>query len=329
MNAMMTAMPNSPGRFRAAVSAGWVVLGLAAFEYAGMKGVPAWAALPIAAAFLIEFPFYLLPAFHAERLRRPWLLAIACVTPYLAYSVPTGGFRTPGFLALLAIALAVSYWYQILPKIAVSDVLFMALLAGVYLSKIFAWIYLSPIPAVTKDLAILGHLMLIRTALIAILAIRGGVKVECRFIPSAREWAVGLRWFALLVPLCGAALWGQGLAHWRPQTHHGVEAAGIALGEFAGILWVVALSEEFLFRGLLQQWMEQWTGSSMAALTLASILFGIAHLGFHGPFPNWRFAIVAGLFGLCCGLAWRESRSIQASMVTHALGATLYRVFFQ
>jgi membrane protease YdiL (CAAX protease family) len=105
--------------------------------------------------------------------------------------------------------------------------------------------------------------------------------------------------------------------------------AAIALGEFAGILWVVALSEEFLFRGLLQQWFEQWTGSSAAALILASILFGGAHLGFHGLFPNWRFALVAALFGLCCGLAWRESRSIQAGMVTHALGATLYRVFFQ
>ena len=121
----------------------------------------------------------------------------------------------------------------------------------------------------------------------------------------------------------------EGLAHLRPQTHHGVEAVGIGLAEFAGILWVVALSEEFLFRGLLQQWIGQWTGSSWGALILASIIFGSAHLGFHGPFPNWRFAFVAASFGLCCGLAWRESRTIQASMITHALGATLYRVFFQ
>ena len=41
------------------------------------------------------------------------------------------------------------------------------------------------------------------------------------------------------------------------------------------------------------------------------------------------FAIVAAIFGLCCGSAWRETRTIQAGMVTHALGATLYRVFFQ
>jgi membrane protease YdiL (CAAX protease family) len=299
-----------------------------------MKGIPAWAALPIAAAFLIEFPFYLLPAFGAARLRSPGLrspglLAIACVAPYLVYSVPTGEFRAQGFLVLLAIVLAACFWYKILPKSPVGDVLFVVFLAGVYVSKVFAGIYLSPLPALGRDLPVLGHLMLIRTALIAILAIRGGVNVESRFIPNAREWLIGLRWFVLLVPACGAALWAQGLARVRPQPHNVLVVAAIAVGEFAGILWVVALSEEFLFRGLLQQWFEQWTGSSVAALILASIVFGSAHLGFHGLFPNWRFAIVAAVFGLCCGLAWRESRTIQAPMVTHALGATLYRVFFQ
>jgi uncharacterized protein len=326
---MMAAMPNSPGPFPAAVSAGWVLLAVAALVYAGMKGIPAWTALPIAAAFLIEFPFYLLPAFDAARLRSPGLLAAACVAPYLVYGIPTGEFRALGFLVLLLVVLPVCFWYRILPRSPVTDVLFLALVAGVYISKIFAWIYLSPIPTAIRDLSALGHLMLIRTAAIAILALRGGVNVEFRFIPNAREWLTGLRWFALLVPACGTALWAQGLARIRPQPHGVFVVAGIALGEFAGILWVVALSEEFLFRGLLQQWLEQWTGSSIAALILASTVFGGAHLGFHGHFPNWHFAIVAALFGLWCGLAWRESRTIQAGMVTHALGATLYRVFFQ
>ena len=177
-------------------------------------------------------------------------MAITGLAPYLVYSVPTGEFRLHRFLVLVAIALAVAYWYRVLPKNPLSDVLFMALLAGVYISKNFAAIYISPIPGVVKDLGILGHLMLIRTAVMAILAIRGGVNVEWRFIPQAREWLVGLRWFAVLVPLCGAALWMEGTVKQRVQTHPGVETAGIALAEFAGILWVVALSEEFLFRGL-------------------------------------------------------------------------------
>ena len=61
---MMTAMPNSLGRFRAVLGAGWALLGLGAWIYARMKGIPEWAALPVAAAFLIDFPFYLLPGFE-------------------------------------------------------------------------------------------------------------------------------------------------------------------------------------------------------------------------------------------------------------------------
>ena len=39
-----------------------------------------------------------------------------------------------------------------------------------------------------------------------------------------------------------------------------------ALLVFAGILWVVALSEEFFFRGLVQQWVRDSTGSPRCQL---------------------------------------------------------------
>ena len=35
-------------------------------------------------------------------------------------------------------------------------------------------------------------------------------------------------------------------------------SAWTAAGTFIGFLWVVALWEEFLFRGVLQQWLEEW-----------------------------------------------------------------------
>jgi uncharacterized protein len=53
------------------------------------------------------------------------------------------------------------------------------------------------------------------------------------------------------------------------------------------------------------------------------------HLGFHHQFPNWRWAIVAGIMGLFCGMIWRNSRSVQASMVAHALTVTVWRVFLE
>jgi membrane protease YdiL (CAAX protease family) len=319
---MMAAMPNSLARFRAVVGVGWVLLGLAAAVYARMKGYPAWAAIPIAAAFLVEFPFYLLPAFAPERLRSPWLLAASCTIPYLVYAIPTGEFRPGGFILLIGVALGLAFWFVILPKSGVTDALFVALPVAVYLSKIFNSVYLSPIAKL--PVSYLGHVMLIRASVTAIVAIRGNSGVEFRFLPTAREWIIGLRWFAILVPLCGIALWALKIAHPRPQTPSPL----IAAAEFAGIFWMVAMPEEFVFRGLLQQWMERWTSSPIAALTVASLVFGSAHLAFHNIFPNWRFAIVAAIFGGCCGMAWRESRTIQASMVTHGLAAALYRIFF-
>jgi len=46
------------------------------------------------------------------------------------------------------------------------------------------------------------------------------------------------------------------------------------------------------------------------------------------PFPNWRIAILAAVAGVFYGLAYRQARSIRASMVTHALTVTAWRLFF-
>jgi membrane protease YdiL (CAAX protease family) len=240
----------------------------------------------------------------------------------LIYSIPTGEFRVIGFVLLCAIALALSFWFALLPKSGITDLLFLVLPLTIYLSRIFDGIYLTPV--LKLPVSFLGKVMLIRTSVTAILAIRGNAGVEFRFLPNRSEWIVGLRWFAILVPLCGLALWLLKIGNLRPQPH----APLIALGEFIGIFWMVAMPEEFLFRGMLQQWIERWTSRPILALILASLIFGSAHLAFHQIFPNWRFAIVAAIFGLCCGMAWRESRTIQASMVTHGLAAALYRVFF-
>jgi uncharacterized protein len=121
------------------------------------------------------------------------------------------------------------------------------------------------------------------------------------------------------------AYWALGLFQLRAHPLNVLQALGV----FLGVLWFVALSEEFFFRGLLQQWLERWTGNASAALIAASVIFGSAHLGFHRIFPNWRWAIVAGILGVFLGLAWRKARSVQASMVTHALIVTVWKVFLQ
>jgi membrane protease YdiL (CAAX protease family) len=171
--------------------------------------------------------------------------------------------------------------------------------------------------------------MLIRTAALAVLVLRGNVQAEYRFLPTRKEALAGLRYFAVMLPVIAFAYWALGLVKFRAHPNGAGLTILLAVGTFLAILWVVALSEEFFFRGLLQQWLEQWTGNRNTALILAALVFGCAHLGFHRVFPNWRWAIVAAILGVFCGLAWRNSRSVQAAMVTHALIVTVWQVFLQ
>ncbi len=332
----MTAMTKSPGRdgqVRLAVvtGAGWIVLSLAAWIYARMKGIPEWTALPVTAAFLIEFPFYLFPGFEASRewlagFGKPlaaWILTASAIVPWLVYSLATKEASATHFAVLLLITLLVSFWYVVLPAAPLVDALFLIALGAIYLSKSFDWIYVSPIPK--QALSPLGHAMLIRTGALAILILRGNANAEFRFLPDRSEWVTGLRYFAVALPVAGLVYSALGLFQLRAHPLNVLQA----VGTFLGVLWFVALSEEFFFRGLLEQWLESWTGSAAAALITASVIFGSAHLGFHRIFPNWRWAIVAGILGVFLGLAWRNARSVQASMVTHALIVTVWKVFLQ
>jgi membrane protease YdiL (CAAX protease family) len=311
--------------------AGWFVLAIAAGAYARMKSVSLELAAPVAAAFLLEFAFYILPAFDYQRERlAAWsqtrlivFMTGTAIAPWLLYATATGHFRPAALALLIAIAAGASCWYLVWPASPLSDLVFLGALAAVILSKEFDVLYPSPIPKVS--ISYLGHVMLIRTGAMAVLLVRGNVPASFRFLPDRREWLIGLTYFGMLLPVAGAAYGALGLFQLRAQPQN----VGIAIGTFLGILWVVALSEEFFFRGLLQNWLTTWTRNSAFALIATSILFGSVHLGFrfHGEYPNWRFAIVAAIAGVFYGLAARKAKSIQASMVTHALTVTVWRVF--
>jgi len=248
-------------------------------------------------------------------------LAAGALLPYLLYSVPTAEFHWMACTLLCGIIAIVSFWYVAFGPSIVADVLFLALLAAIYLSRSFDYIYTS---SAVKGMSILGHLMLIRTGALAALVLRGGEGLVFGFLPSQKEWITGFRYFFYFLPV------GFPLAMLLDVAHLSFSSGVLlwkALAYFFGALWVIALSEEFFFRGLLQHWLEQWTRKPWLALTAASIVYGAAHLGFRA-FPNWRMAVVDSFLGCFCGLAFRKAGSIRASMVTHALVVTLWRTLF-
>ena len=92
-----------------------------------------------------------------------------------------------------------------------------------------------------------------------------------------------------------------------------------------GVFWVVAYSEEFFFRALLQTWFSQWFKNATSGLLLASVCFGLVHLNYAGHFPNWRVALCAAIAGLFYGRAFQTSHSVRASMVAHTIVVTLWK----
>jgi len=92
--------------------------------------------------------------------------------------------------------------------------------------------------------------------------------------------------------------------------------SGMLVGS-AGILVFTAWPEEFLFRGLLQNFLAQVSKSEFAGWWTASMLFGMSHVTNLG-FPNWKYVILGAIAGLFYGWTWRKTGSIFASALVHA-----------
>ena len=89
-----------------------------------------------------------------------------------------------------------------------------------------------------------------------------------------------------------------------------------------GIYLLIAVPEELLFRGIIQNLIEQRFRRSWITLVAASLVFGAAHLdnattGY--PVPNFAYMLMAALAGMAYGWAWRRSSKITTAAVTHTL----------
>jgi membrane protease YdiL (CAAX protease family) len=286
------------------------------------------------AAGLLELAFYLAPGFTAtrslfERVQpaalRAGVLAVTALLPYVVYSLGTRTlqWRMFGLLALL-VGIA-SAWFVLQRGRFIIDILFLAFMAAVFLTKVFGDIYVTVSPRAPA--AILGQLMWIRVGVFCILSLRRMGGINFGFLPTRRDWMIGLQQYSLFLPVgIGAAI----LIHFvHPSLRIGAwwKEIAVAVATFFGILWVVALGEEFMFRGVLQQALAKKFGSRIAALLFASVLFGLVHLPFR-QFPNWKFAVLAAIAGVFYGIAYQRAGSIRAAMVTHALVVTTWKVLF-
>ncbi|MBI4877418.1 MAG: CPBP family intramembrane metalloprotease [Acidobacteria bacterium] len=283
----------------------------------------------VAAAFLVEGSLFLALGFPAvmERLKGTWpaVLAASGLLPYCLYSLSAGVFDWRSLAALAALAAVAAFWFRAIPRHPASDLAFLALMAGISLTRLFPDLYAPVSPKLRVDF--LGQMMWRRVAIAAVLLYRPMAGIDLGFLPARREWLVGLREFLYFIPLGAVLLSFTGFARFQPLQAEPLKALLIAVGIFLGMLWFVALTEEFFFRGLLQQWLSEWLRSPRAGLLLASVAFGAVHLTFRYPPLNWRFALLAAAGGIFYGRAFRCG-GIRAAMVAHALVNVTWRVLF-
>jgi len=99
------------------------------------------------------------------------------------------------------------------------------------------------------------------------------------------------------------------------------------VGQFLGILLVVAVPEELLFRGLIQNLLQRVLPATYA-LIVAALIFGASHLN-NGPAPDWRYVLLASIAGVFYGRAYRRSGGLMAAFLVHAAVDTIWREFFR
>ena len=141
---------------------------------------------------------------------------------------------------------------------------------------------------------------------------------------QAMDWRVGGRLFLIFAPT--AILLG--LASGFLEAAETFMAAGPLAFMALGIFLVIALPEELLFRGIIQNILEKALGHRQWALGVTAVVFGLAHLN-NGQRPDWRYVGLATLAGWFYGHAYLKTRNLMAPAVLHTLVDTVWRGFFR
>jgi len=253
-----------------------------------------------------------------------WLLGVCVLLAYIVYLTGTGTFTVgragamaglifvPLALAVSAGGAAAGTWQDF------------STIAGIWVFVKFGpshWLWPYPGGRLAYVMTVLTA---VNSALASFLLVR-----RARGVGYSIGWAKG--WtghilgsffaFALIAIALGT---GIHFIAFAPQWSRWSSFLGLSLA----ILLFTAWPEEFLFRGLLQNFLERASKSNLVGWWTASVLFGCSHITNLG-FPNWRYVILASLAGLFYGWTWRKTGSIFASALVHAAVDAAWHFLFR
>lgn len=177
-----------------------------------------------------------------------------------------------------------------------------------------------------EDIYIFRPIFCVCVGAYAFLVVRNLKDAGFKLIPKKGDLTEGsinfIAFIILAIPL-GMAL------HFIHPHMRAVSVSGF-VADFLGVYLTVAIPEEFLFRGILQNLLVKTFKPPhhvKYGLIVASVIFGLSHLH-HAPVPNWRYAIMATLAGIFYGNAWRVRKRTSSSAFTHAMVDTVWHFWF-
>jgi CAAX protease family protein len=280
-------------------------------------------------AALTALFLYLLPFFDfglTEHPRTPRLaVVVLLLVPYLLYATGTGTFELRGFatlVAYIAVPTLLVFAGRGRPAPGLAD--FVAVLAlwlpfdlGL-LRNIWTW------PAGQSSYGF-PAVVAVDLALLLFIGFRGVPGIGYRFALDGRQAASVAKNFLLFSAIAIPTGIAIGFIAYRPRAFVPLQF----LGSLMTIFVFIAVPEELLFRGLIQNFLERWWGNerSWASLVAASVIFGAAHLD-NGVAPNVTYAFMATIAGLFYGRAFRQSGNLTAPALVHALVDAVWRQLF-
>lgn len=163
-------------------------------------------------------------------------------------------------------------------------------------------------------------------ALFCFMAVRPLDGIGFTFRLSKRDVVQALIGFAWFFPLALVFGTTTGFVPFEPHLPDPALIIPVTLG----ITFMVALPEEVLFRGLLQNLLQR-AGSTarwrFGALIVASVIFGCSHLNNH-PLFDWRYVTIASVAGIAYGTVYNRTGKVTAAAITHALIDIVWRLCF-
>jgi membrane protease YdiL (CAAX protease family) len=253
-------------------------------------------------------------------------LPLFLLIPYLVYAFGTGSFSFLGAGKLLAYIVVPTLLLlpdrlHRPPHLGWRDVVAMVALglpvAANWLRGIWTWPF---------DLYIFRPLFCVCVGMYAFAVVRNLEGVGYRLLWRKQDVVDGFANF-LAFSLFGIPL-GMALRFIHP--HFSSASFGQLPLQFFGMYLTIAIPEELLFRGILQNLLCRSIRrgpTGVYGLLIAAVVFGASHLQ-HAPVPNWRYAILATLAGVFYGYTFRNRQRISASALTHALVDTTWHFWF-